>query len=108
MENTYKYTIIVIVTIGIVYMLVNDYLIYKRLNKVADKLINDKDMPYDEKIINLCWLSQNCNRFSVRSILWSRKYNNIETKIKDYLTESCKESGNEKKFRQDTLKGELP
>ncbi len=95
MANIYKYTIIAIVTIGIVYMLVavvNDYLIYKRLNKVADKWINDKDMPYDEKIINLCWLSKNCSRFSARSILWSRKYNNIVTNIKDYLTESCNES----------------
>ncbi len=95
MANIHKYTIIAIVTIGIVYMLVavvNDYLIYKRLNKLADKLINDKDMSYDDKLINLCWLSKNCSRFSARSILWSRKYNNIVTKIRDYLTESCKES----------------
>lgn len=74
-----------ILVIIAIYFITSDYFTYKRLNKAADKLIGEPDMSSKDKSTNLEWLSNNCMRFSHRSILFRRKYDNIVIKIQSFL-----------------------
>lgn len=68
-----------------IYIIVTDYLIYRRLNRLTDQLIGDEEMPIGDKRINLSRIAVNCMRLSSQSLVWSRKYDLIISKIKGYL-----------------------
>lgn len=77
--------VLIVICILLSYYITDDYFTYKRLNKAADKLIGEQDMSSKDKSTNLSWLSNNCMRFSHRSILFRRKYDNIVIKIQSFL-----------------------
>lgn len=78
---------VVISSICLIYIITDDYLTYRRLNKLTDKLIGDKEMSSEDKLKNLCWMRKNCNYFSSQSLVCSRKCDAIVTKIESYLAE---------------------
>lgn len=100
MEAAYKMSNaeIIITLISIFFILafitvwiVDSYATYKRLDKMADYIINDKDMSIEEKRENLSWHSLDAIRIGDLSFpLLENKFYDIHIKLLEAKHKLCK------------------
>lgn len=76
-----RFILIAVMVCIMIWYICDDYATYKRLNKVADDIISDVDMPFGDKLKNVLWLCRNCIIFSERSIFFKHHYRNIAVKL---------------------------